>query len=168
MTCRPSRNARASTCAAPRRASNARCAIAPATEAGAGRANTASPCATRPDGGPSRRLDRRHHRQQAAGRGAGEAEARLKAAVEAASEGFVVWDEHDRLVMCNSVYRDFFGGREHLVEPGVSFEAIIRAGFEVGMFPEAGWTSRRGTQLCSNVGMSMPAAASSTCLATSG
>ena len=67
-----------------------------------------------------------------------QAEARLKAAVEAASEGFVVWDEHDRLVMCNSVYRNFFRGRQHLVEPGVAFETIIRAGFEVGMFPEAG------------------------------
>lgn len=67
-----------------------------------------------------------------------QAEARLKAAVEAASEGFVVWDEHDRLVMCNSVYRNFFRNRLHLVEPGVAFETIIRAGFEVGMFPEAG------------------------------
>ncbi len=67
-----------------------------------------------------------------------QAEARLKAAVEAASEGFVVWDEHDRLVMCNSVYRNFFRGRLHLVVPGVAFETIIRAGFEVGMFPEAG------------------------------
>ena len=67
-----------------------------------------------------------------------EAEARLKAAVEAASEGFVVWDEHDRLVMCNSVYRNFFRGRQHLVEPGVAFETIIRAGFEGGMFPDGG------------------------------
>ena len=45
-TCRPSRNACASICAAPRLASNAKCATAPATEAGAGRASTASPCAT--------------------------------------------------------------------------------------------------------------------------
>jgi signal transduction histidine kinase len=67
-----------------------------------------------------------------------QAEARLKAAVEAASEGFVVWDEQDRLVMCNSVYRSFFRGLEHLVEPGVAFETIIRAGFERGMFTEAG------------------------------
>ncbi len=47
-----------------------------------------------------------------------QAEARLKAAVEAASEGFVVWDEHDRLVMCNSVYRNFFRGRQHLGRAG--------------------------------------------------
>jgi signal transduction histidine kinase len=39
--------------------------------------------------------------------------------------------------MCNSVYRNFFRGRQHLVEAGVAFETIIRAGFEVGMFPEA-------------------------------
>ena len=67
-----------------------------------------------------------------------QAEARLKAAVEAASEGFVVWDEQDRLVMCNSVYRNLFRDMAHLVEPGVAFETIIRAGFERGMFTEAG------------------------------
>lgn len=67
-----------------------------------------------------------------------QAEARLKAAVEAASEGFVVWDEHDRLVMCNSVYRSFFRGIEHLVEPGVAFQTVIRAGFDRGMFTGAG------------------------------
>jgi PAS domain S-box-containing protein len=67
-----------------------------------------------------------------------QAEARLKVAVEAASEGFVVWDEQDRLVMCNSVYRNLFRDMAHLVEPGVAFEKIIRAGFERGMFTEAG------------------------------
>jgi PAS domain S-box-containing protein len=67
-----------------------------------------------------------------------EAEARLQAAVEAASEGFVVWDDQDRLVMCNSVYRNFFRGVEKLVAPGVTFETIIRAGYERGMFPDAG------------------------------
>ncbi len=67
-----------------------------------------------------------------------QAEARLQTAIEAASEGFVVWDEHDRLVMCNSVYRNFFRGVEDLVVPGVSFETIIRAGHDRGMFPNAG------------------------------
>ena len=67
-----------------------------------------------------------------------QAEARLQAAVEAASEGFVVWDENDRLVICNSVYRHFFRGAEHLVSPGNTFETIIRAGYDRGMFPDAG------------------------------
>jgi PAS domain S-box-containing protein len=67
-----------------------------------------------------------------------QAEARLQAAVEAASEGFVVWDENDRLVTCNSVYRNFFRGAEHLVSPGNTFETIIRAGYDRGMFPDAG------------------------------
>src|SRR5262249_9970810 len=51
-----------------------------------------------------------------------QAEARLQAAVEAASEGFVVWDEQDRLVICNSVYRKFFRGNEHLVVPASSLK----------------------------------------------
>jgi PAS domain-containing protein len=96
-----------------------------------------------------------------------QAEARLKAAVEAASEGFVVWDEHDRLVMCNSVYRNFFRGRQHLVEAGVAFETIIRAGFEAACsrsrFRLASWY----TDLAAAAAL-MPADASSTCSATSG
>ena len=111
-TCRPSRNARASICVAPRRASNARSATGRATEAGAGRASTASPCAT-PSGRAVRLVgstgDITDNKRLA--EALAQAEARLKAAVEAASEGFVVWDEHDRLVMCNSVYRNFFRGR---------------------------------------------------------
>ena len=67
-----------------------------------------------------------------------QAEARLQAAVEAASEGFVVWDENDRLVTCNSVYRNFFRGAEQLVSPGNTFETIIRAGYDRGMFSDAG------------------------------
>ncbi len=67
-----------------------------------------------------------------------QAEARMQAAVEAASEGFVVWDDKDRLVTCNSVYCNFFRGNEALVVPGVTFETIIRAGYERGMFPGAG------------------------------
>ena len=83
-----------------------------ATEAGAGRASTASPCAT-PSGRAVRLVgstgDITDNKRLA--EALAQAEARLKAAVEAASEGFVVWDEHDRLVMCNSVYRNFFRGR---------------------------------------------------------
>jgi PAS domain S-box-containing protein len=67
-----------------------------------------------------------------------QAEARLQAAVEAASEGFVVWDKDDRLVTCNSVYRNFFRGAEQLVSPGNTFETIIRAGYDRGMFSDAG------------------------------
>jgi PAS domain S-box-containing protein len=67
-----------------------------------------------------------------------QAEARLQAAIEASSEGFVVWDADDRLVMCNGVYRNFFRGVEHQVVQGVKFEAIIRAGYDRRMFPEAG------------------------------
>jgi PAS domain S-box-containing protein len=64
-------------------------------------------------------------------------------ALEATSEGFVVFDEEDRIALCNSKYRQFFveGASEEvggLVRPGTSFEELIRAGFRYGMFPEAG------------------------------
>ena len=67
-----------------------------------------------------------------------EAETRLQAAIESMSEGFVLWGADDRMVMCNDVYRSFFVGLEDLVRPGISFEAIIRGGYDRGMFPDAG------------------------------
>lgn len=67
-----------------------------------------------------------------------QAEARLQAAVEAVSEGFVLWDADDRLVMCNDVYRRYFAGMQEMVVPGATFAAIVRRGYELGMFPDAG------------------------------
>ena len=74
-----------------------------------------------------------------------EARAQLFEAIEAVSEGFVVFDGGDRLVLCNSNYVQFFvdaAGEEvgRLVIPGADRETILRAAFERGMFPD-----RRGT-----------------------
>ncbi len=67
----------------------------------------------------------------------------LHDAIEAMSEGLVLFDEDDRIVLCNSKYREYFvaGAGEDvgdLVRPGTSFEAIIRQAFRRGMFPDAG------------------------------
>ena len=64
-------------------------------------------------------------------------------ALEATSEGFVVFDAEDRIALCNTKYRQFFveGASEdvgEIVRPGTSFEELIRAGFRYGMFPKAG------------------------------
>jgi PAS domain S-box-containing protein len=43
------------------------------------------------------------------------------------SDGFVLFDADDRLVMCNQRYRFLYSVIEHKFEPGVSFEEIARA-----------------------------------------
>ena len=65
----------------------------------------------------------------------------LNDAIEIISEGFVLFDADDRLVLCNGTYRRYFfdaAGEEvaRLVVPGASYEAILRASFERGMFPD--------------------------------
>ncbi|MBB6307208.1 bifunctional diguanylate cyclase/phosphodiesterase [Xanthobacter tagetidis] len=61
----------------------------------------------------------------------------LANAVEAMSDGFAMWDEHDRLVTCNQRYRDLFSRIAHFLTPGERFEDILRKGIEVGQYPEA-------------------------------
>ena len=62
----------------------------------------------------------------------------LQDAIEAAAEGFVLFDPQDRIVMCNSRYRSFFEDIADQVRPGNSFESIIRSAVSRGMFPDAG------------------------------
>src|SRR5262245_33641249 len=63
------------------------------------------------------------------------AQRRLTDAIESISEGFVLWDADDRMVMSNSVWRNYFKGVEDVIVPGIRFEEVVRAGFERGMFP---------------------------------
>jgi PAS domain S-box-containing protein len=54
-------------------------------------------------------------------------ERRLAEAIESISEGFVCYDGEDRLVICNSCYRDLlYPGLEMELTAGTSFESIIR------------------------------------------
>jgi signal transduction histidine kinase len=65
------------------------------------------------------------------------AEARLRDAIESISEGFLLYDADDRLVLCNSRYRELFSGIADLLVPGATFEQIIRAGALRGQYPQA-------------------------------
>ena len=47
-------------------------------------------------------------------------------AIESISEGFVLWDKDDRMVLCNSRYLEFYPAVAHLCRPGVAFEEVIR------------------------------------------
>ncbi len=56
-----------------------------------------------------------------------QSEARLIEAIETMNDGFVFFDSNERLVVCNSKYREMYRKVAHLMEPGRSFEEIIHA-----------------------------------------
>lgn len=55
------------------------------------------------------------------------AESRLASAIEATSEGFVIYDADDRLVMCNSAFREQFSFLQDLLVPGIKFADLTYA-----------------------------------------
>ena len=74
------------------------------------------------------------------------ARTQLDEAIEAISEGFVLFDREDRLIICNSNFRLFFAdaaGQEmaELVVPGADRETILKVAFDHGIFPDHAGTS---------------------------
>lgn len=77
-----------------------------------------------------------------------EVEGYLSDAIASLPDGFVLYDRNDRLVLCNEKYREIYATSADLIQPGMSFEEIIRAGVERGQYPEAlkdpeRWIERR-------------------------
>jgi signal transduction histidine kinase len=67
-----------------------------------------------------------------------EARQRLIDAIESISEGFALYDAEDRLVLCNSRYREIlYPGMDNAVVSGTRFEVIIRAAAESGLIQDA-------------------------------
>ncbi len=63
---------------------------------------------------------------------------RLVDAIENSSEGFVFFDPEDRLVICNTRYQELiYQDTDTTLEPGTSFESIIRTAAENGHIVEA-------------------------------
>ena len=63
---------------------------------------------------------------------------RLVDAIESIFEGFALYDRDDRLVLCNSRYRDLlYPGMTDVMAPGTPFETIIRCAAERGLVEEA-------------------------------
>ncbi|MCZ8186504.1 MAG: ATP-binding protein [Beijerinckiaceae bacterium] len=58
------------------------------------------------------------------------ADARLRDAIESISEAFVLWDENNRLVMCNSKYQSFHGLSPELVQRGAGYKTLMAAASE--------------------------------------
>lgn len=62
----------------------------------------------------------------------------LENAIEAMSDGFVMFDAEDRLVVCNRQYRKLYSVSAPFIRPGAVFEDIIREGAKRGQYPQAG------------------------------
>jgi class 3 adenylate cyclase/HAMP domain-containing protein len=63
---------------------------------------------------------------------------RLVDAIETSSEGFAFYDADERLVICNTRYKDLlYSGLDVSIEPGMTFESIIRSAAENGYILDA-------------------------------
>ena len=76
------------------------------------------------------------------------AEALLQDAIDSISEGFIIFDRDDRLVMFNQRYRDFYESTHSPLKPGASFEEMLRRAVSQKNVPEAagwegGWVEER-------------------------
>lgn len=83
-----------------------------------------------------RDLSEFHHAQEERLR----AEATLNTALASISEGFVIYDDQDRLVLCNDAYREIYAISGPAMQLGETFEAIVRYGVEHGQYPDVGET----------------------------
>jgi len=56
-----------------------------------------------------------------------EADQRLADAIDSTSEAFVLWDKHDRLVMCNLHYQQAYGLPDQVLVPGAERQVVLSA-----------------------------------------
>ncbi len=76
---------------------------------------------------------------------------RLTDALESISEGFFLYDSDDRMVLCNSRYRDLYPAMADIYQPGLRFEDMIRTVVERGIVAGAAerpeeWIAQRLAQ----------------------
>ena len=69
-------------------------------------------------------------------RSADEAEARMITAINTLSDGFVLYDSDDRMVICNETYRTFYPESAPAMTPGALFEDILKHGLENGQYAD--------------------------------
>jgi signal transduction histidine kinase/CheY-like chemotaxis protein/HAMP domain-containing protein len=80
------------------------------------------------------RLERQHREAEAE---AQRARRQLGEAIETISEGFALYDAEDRLVICNSRYREMYAGVDVTIRPGIHYQEVIQAAAQAGMIPDA-------------------------------
>jgi signal transduction histidine kinase/CheY-like chemotaxis protein len=61
----------------------------------------------------------------------------LRSSIDTMEDAFALFDQDDRLALCNQRYRDMYPLCADLMVPGASFETIVRAGAERGQYEEA-------------------------------
>ena len=62
---------------------------------------------------------------------------RIWAAIDVLPDAFVLFDQEERLLACNRRYREMFPDSASLMQPGVTFEDLLRHGLKNGHVPEA-------------------------------
>jgi signal transduction histidine kinase/DNA-binding response OmpR family regulator len=82
---------------------------------------------------------------------AAHARGRLTDALESILEGFFIYDADDRMVLCNSRYRELYPGMADVYRPGLEFEQMLRTVVERGIVADAvqrpqEWIERRLAQ----------------------
>ena len=88
----------------------------------------------------SQRLDQERQRAEAE---AQRAQAQLSEAIEAISEGFALYDADDRLVVCNSRFKEMYAGLAVEIQAGTQYETVLRAVAGTGIIPAALESLRR-------------------------
>ena len=66
------------------------------------------------------------------------AQQRFMMAIEHSDDGFALWDQGDRLVVCNERYRERAGIAGDFLVPGVTFEEFFRQAIHIGVFKMEG------------------------------
>ncbi|HSV53768.1 MAG TPA: PAS-domain containing protein [Burkholderiaceae bacterium] len=92
--------------------------------------------------------------QQALALAQGEAQqarALLDDAIEALPEGFALFDANDRMVICNTEFRKLYPLAQAAIQPGRSFEEMLRFGVRQRQYPDAvgreeAWLAQRMAQ----------------------
>ena len=62
---------------------------------------------------------------------------RIWAAIDVLPDGFVLFDREERLLACNQRYREMFPDSAEAMQPGVTFEDLLRNGLKNGHVPDA-------------------------------
>ena len=86
------------------------------------------------------RLEQERQRAETAAR---HAQAQLSEAIEAISEGFALYDADDRLVICNSRFKEMYAGTGLEIQPGIHHETIPAQGGRDGHRPAGARQARR-------------------------
>jgi diguanylate cyclase (GGDEF)-like protein len=72
----------------------------------------------------------------------------LRESINSVSTGMIIYDAHDRLIMCNEAMLQIFPGLRDKLKPGRTFEDISREALGLGIYPQAigqseEWLARR-------------------------